>query len=93
MALGSAWDSYPNQIAAAMTEAIADTARREATSKIGQVIARPGPGLYDVRLSSGGKLSSIGSQTRQQWPVDSWVTVEKAGEVWQVVGPAPVRTG
>lgn len=93
MALGDAWASYPNQFAAEIGAAIRKTAVEEAASRIGEVIAQPGFDTYDIRLSDGGILSSVTNGTRSTWPIGSWVTIERAGEIWQIAGLAPSRAG
>lgn len=63
-----------------------------AASQIAQVTAATEDG-YDLELTDGGTMSAVGSIDSTSWPVDSWVTIERVGPGWQIVGIAPHKAG
>lgn len=63
---------------------------KQATSWIGKVMKNPAGG-YDVDVPGFGVLSNLQTEGRYKWEDEQWVTAERAGSVWRIVGPAPAR--
>lgn len=50
-------------------------------------------GGYDVEFSDGTTMSSVGSITRDKWRAGDWVTLERTGSRWQIVGASVSAAG
>lgn len=92
MALGDFFSGYPNQIAFEAMTLIHRYATDQAATKLGQVVQETDAG-FDVRLTDGSTLSGVGNGARAKWQPDDWVTLERVGDHWQIVGRAPARGG
>lgn len=64
----------------------------ESTSAIAEVTAATEHG-YDCQTTDGRTLSALQSENRTQWTAGAWVTIERCGPSWRIVGLAPYRAG
>lgn len=63
-----------------------------AASQIAQVTGSSADG-YDLELTDGTTMAAVGSLDQIDWADDTWVTIERAGPTWQIVGIAPHKAG
>lgn len=62
-------------------------------SRLAQIMAPNSAGGYDCRFSDGQFVSNIHSQPATKWKVGQWVTLNKVGNLWIIVGAGAAQAG
>ena len=87
----------PNYVTHALVSQVNQSARKAAVqsagSRLAQVLALNPAGGYDLQFSDGQGVSNIHSQPLTKWKVGQWVTVNRVGSLWIIVGAAGATAG
>lgn len=75
-------------------ERVQTTVKGTSPMVVAQIAVKNSDGSYDIKFCNGDTSEKVqNAQYRTTWAVGTWVTVERIGDTWQIVGISPYGAG